>query len=150
MSQNRIEKFVDRRKQFAFAADWGEESAACPHAPTMITIHEGWESNVSVLLTKMAKDVSERTAFAARMLSIEQRLIRIESTTSISACISALGETEIELIQPIPFVIRFNGDDFIASFFDANVHASGETRQEAFDGMREMLIATFTFPFKTF
>lgn len=92
----------------------------------------------------MAKNVSEQTAVDARLLEFEHRLQRIEESGGVSIAIATLGESTVRLLRPVPVTIRFNGDDFIASFFDANIHASGETEQEAFDGLREMLIGTFT------
>jgi dCTP deaminase len=45
-------------------------------------------------------------------------------------------------IQPIPVLVRKEGDSFLASFFDANVHASGETDQEALDNLRSSILDT--------
>src|SRR5207248_538687 len=74
----------------------------------------------------------------------ERRIERIESGASnVRTAITDLGDASLEVLKPIPVSIRPSGDDFVASFFDANVNVSGETEQEAFDGLREILIATF-------
>ncbi len=41
-------------------------------------------------------------------------------------------------------MIRPVGDGFVATFFDANVNASGDTESEAFENLKDMLVATFT------
>lgn len=51
-----------------------------------------------------------------------------------------LDETEPELtydiLRPIPVVVEQNDDYFVASFTDANIHASGETALEALDNLK--------------
>ena len=53
-------------------------------------------------------------------------------------------------IRPIPVSIYqdgdSNGDDcYIASFVEASISISGDTQQEALEGLREILVDTFRF-----
>jgi predicted RNase H-like HicB family nuclease len=45
--------------------------------------------------------------------------------------------------KPIPIVIRPHDGEFLASFLDANVNASGETEQEAFGAVKSLILDMF-------
>lgn len=46
--------------------------------------------------------------------------------------------------QPIPITIEQQGDDeFVASFLEANVNASGETEAEAFSNVRSLILDVY-------
>jgi hypothetical protein len=62
---------------------------------------------------------------------------------SFSASISDLAEPAYRLAKAIPVVVRPEGGGYVASFFDANIHASGETDQEAIDNLRTMILDVF-------
>ena len=57
--------------------------------------------------------------------------------------IQSLDPEPFDVLAPMEAVIR-PGDDggFLATFFDANVNASGETEAEAFENLKDMLVAT--------
>ncbi len=59
--------------------------------------------------------------------------------------LTTLAPERLELLREIPVSIRSTDEDFVASFFDANVSASGETEQEAFANLRDMLVLTYNF-----
>ena len=40
-------------------------------------------------------------------------------------------------------VIQPLGDEHLATFFDANINASGETQEEAFANLKDVLLGTF-------
>lgn len=42
--------------------------------------------------------------------------------------------------KPIPILVRQHGGEFMASFIDANVNASGETEQEAFEAVKVLML----------
>ena len=42
--------------------------------------------------------------------------------------------------KPIPVVVRAHEGEFLASFLDANVNASGETAHEAFEAVKALLL----------
>jgi hypothetical protein len=55
-----------------------------------------------------------------------------------------------KLIRPIPVSIErdgdSNGDDcYVASFVRASIFMSGDTQQEALEGLREIIVDTFRF-----
>ena len=40
-------------------------------------------------------------------------------------------------------VVRREGEEYIASFFDANINSSGDTDEEAVSNVKDMIVATF-------
>ena len=42
--------------------------------------------------------------------------------------------------KPIPVVVRAHEGEFLASFLDANVNASGETAHEAFEAVKALML----------
>ena len=42
--------------------------------------------------------------------------------------------------KPIPVLMRPHNGEFMASFVDANVNASGETEQEAFEAVKVLML----------
>ncbi|MHC4406628.1 MAG: hypothetical protein ACYTG0_43950 [Planctomycetota bacterium] len=56
--------------------------------------------------------------------------------------IASLGTPGYRLLKSIPVTIRQDGDEFIATFFDANISTGGDTQQEAVANLQS-LIADF-------
>jgi predicted RNase H-like HicB family nuclease len=45
--------------------------------------------------------------------------------------------------KAIPVCVQHRTDGFVASFADANIHASGDTQQEAFGHLKELILDIF-------
>ena len=61
----------------------------------------------------------------------------------IAVPITTFAPEPYELRRP-PLVIVQHGDEgFTASFFDANIHASGDTEEEAFRNLKSLLLDVF-------
>ena len=52
-------------------------------------------------------------------------------------------DPSIEVIKPIPIVIRKADEGYVARFVKANVAASGDTRAEARENLKAMIVDTF-------
>ena len=63
-------------------------------------------------------------------------------SANLSTFIGSLGVPGLEVRKPIPITIRPDGSAFIATSFDANISASGESPEEAVDSLQS-LIADF-------
>ncbi len=48
-----------------------------------------------------------------------------------------------EVVKPFSVVVRSSENDFVASFIDANLSASGDTLIEAVDNLKDIIIGTF-------
>jgi len=62
------------------------------------------------------------------------------SNNPVVVPITTFAPEPYELVRDIPVVVTPCGDCFTASFMDANIGASGDTQQEAFDNLRELLL----------
>jgi len=49
----------------------------------------------------------------------------------------------IVIIKPFSVVVSWTGEDFVATFYDANLNASGDTDEEAFSNLKDVIVATF-------
>lgn len=63
--------------------------------------------------------------------------------TSFRVDIEDLGAEEYRMVKTIPVTVRVEEGAFVASFFDANIHASGDTDQEAIDNLRSLVLDTY-------
>ncbi len=86
-----------------------------------------------------------RQTMESGLTDIRKDLIdRQESgATGLSLSIQEFGEEKYEAIKPIPVVVQPEDGEFLASFFEANIHAMGETDQEAFDNLRSSILDTY-------
>ena len=48
-----------------------------------------------------------------------------------------------ELRRPVSVVIHPSGDSFVASLFDANINASGQTAQDAVANLKDLILALY-------
>ena len=67
----------------------------------------------------------------------------IEHTVIIP--INTFAPLPIEASRPIQVVIQNCEDEYVASFFDANISASGETLQIALDNLKDLIAMQFQF-----
>lgn len=82
-----------------------------------------------------------------RLMILEQALPAIlasimAESQPVCTTVSSLGVPGYGVLKPIPVTIRKDGDEFIASFFDANISTGGENQQEAVANLQS-LIADF-------
>lgn len=57
--------------------------------------------------------------------------------------ITTFAPEPFEVLLPMSVVIQSLGDEHLATFFDANINASGETQEEAFANLKDVLLGTF-------
>jgi hypothetical protein len=50
---------------------------------------------------------------------------------------------EYELLRPITVVVTSAGDEFEASFFDANLYGSGDSEEEAISDLKVAIVGAF-------
>ena len=78
---------------------------------------------------------------AVKRIVLQLGIAKDSANESSAASISSLGVPHLVVKKPIPVVISGKDDDYVASFFDANISAGGDTPQEAFGNLREILVA---------
>jgi hypothetical protein len=57
--------------------------------------------------------------------------------------ISTLAPEPFDLIGPVVAVVQETEGRYVASFLDANLGASGETKTQALDGLKDRIVTTF-------
>lgn len=80
------------------------------------------------------------------LAELEKRLSRCEDALSHLPTViplSSFAPEPIELLKPIDVVVQPDDDFFVATFFDANINASGESQLEAFEMLKSMIASTF-------
>jgi hypothetical protein len=63
--------------------------------------------------------------------------------TLLTSQIATFAPEPYEVLRPIPVLVRPEGEEFVASFVEANVNASGETQQEAFESLKALVLDVF-------
>ena len=59
---------------------------------------------------------------------------------SILVPVTTFAPEPFELVKDILVVVQSTGEDFTASFFDANIHASGDTQEEAVANLKDVML----------
>jgi len=74
---------------------------------------------------------------------LKQRCSRLEDLSPILVPIQSLAPEPYEVIKPFHAVVRAQGQDYTATFFDANISASGDTQSEAVLNLKDIIVGTF-------
>jgi hypothetical protein len=81
-----------------------------------------------------------------RVADLSERLSKLESATSSPAlrlAVTSFAPEPFSLLRPIEVLVEQMDDAFVASFFDANISASGDNQQEAFDNLKSLILDTY-------
>jgi predicted RNase H-like HicB family nuclease len=113
-------------------------------------VSENWQAGVPDLLSNLAATLQARWKDAVRMESIERDLLTLKGQVSQlqRGCptvvpIDTLAPEPLEVIRPFHVTVEPYEDEYRASFFDANLTAFGETRNEAIWNLKDIIAATF-------
>jgi predicted RNase H-like HicB family nuclease len=78
---------------------------------------------------------------ASELASQRERIEALEARDSSNLVqIHTFAPEPYTVKKPIPIVVRPHDGEFLASFLDANVSSSGETEQEAFEGVKTLIL----------
>ncbi|MBM4045752.1 MAG: hypothetical protein FJ279_11605 [Planctomycetes bacterium] len=119
-------------------------------SPRASGTQQDWERAIPRLVLAIADALGSKGGSEVRLLGIqtkvrllEARLTDLQSRTSIIVPIESFAPEPIEVIKPFHVVVQNKGDGFVATFFDANINASGETEEEAVSNLKDMIAGTF-------
>jgi hypothetical protein len=76
-------------------------------------------------------------------LQLRKKRTSGEKTNFLVVPIQTFAPEPFEVLQEIKVVVRPSHDEFIATFFDANVNASGCNETDAVANLKEMLVSRF-------
>lgn len=74
---------------------------------------------------------------------LKREVAELRNSAQISLTIQSLVPEAFEIIAPIPVVVRNFDESYVATFFDANVNASGDTDVESVQNLKDMLVASY-------
>jgi len=107
---------------------------------------EHWHSKLYELINETTGYYKENLRISALENEIEllkNRITKLEENKSIIVPIETFAPESYELLKPFHIVLQQDEDEFIASFFEANLGASGDTQGEAIDNLKDIIITTF-------
>jgi hypothetical protein len=81
----------------------------------------------------------------AQVQTLQARVAELERPRSVIVPITTLAPEPFELTKPIQAVVEAHDGDYIASFYDANVNASGCNEQEAIENLKDLLVSRFEY-----
>lgn len=112
-------------------------------------IAEEWAKEIPELIEAFRDDLSERLHeerfifLQSEVELLKQRCSRLEELSPILVPIQSLAPEPYEIIKPFHAVVKVQDDQYIATFFDANISASGDTQTEAIFNLKDMIVGTF-------
>ena len=81
--------------------------------------------------------------FETEIRSLKTRCEVLERTAPVIVPIQSLAPEPFEIIKTFYAVVHLADEQYIASFFDANLSASGDTRSEAISNLKDIIVGTF-------
>lgn len=150
---NRVERFFADRCEEEFSGEvesrlWG---TAPREKPTVVlNPPERWMENLADAAKRLSATMASRQQALLRKEGVFQELRalseavrRLERCSGFLVPISTLAPEPYDLLQEIKAVVQPSDDEFIATFFDANVSAAGPNETAAVANLKDVLIATF-------
>ncbi len=80
-----------------------------------------------------------------RLRALETRVSELSEGGAMIVPITTLAPEPYDLLREIKVVVQPASDEFLATFFDANVNATGCNETEAVDNLKEILTSRFEY-----
>ena len=74
---------------------------------------------------------------------LRERVRSLENASPRFAIIQTFEPEPFEVITPVTVSLRSNEDEFVATFHDANLSASGSTEEDAVMNLKDLMVSTF-------
>lgn len=82
-------------------------------------------------------------SLAAQVERLRDNLVDVESRSGLIVPITSFAPEPFEIVKEIRAVLQEIDDEYLATFFDANVGGQGDTPQEAIDNLKDLLLSRF-------
>ena len=95
---------------------------------------------------KVAKNGSGTAAVQAlkrEVLLLRQRVARLEAAAPVCVPVETFGPEPYVVLKPFHAVVEAADDEYVATFYDANLSASGATQEEAMSNLKDYLLLVF-------
>ena len=100
--------------------------------PLVTTAHQVATEDAEALRTELVE-------LRASMEELKMEMKRLVESQAFVTFLASLGDPEVKLIRPIPVTIQRDGDEFIASFLDANISSGGDTVPAAVSNLQSLI-----------
>lgn len=77
------------------------------------------------------------------LLSLKEQVAELERFAPVCVPIETFAPEPYEVLKPFHAVIQARDDEYVASFFGANLSASGATQEEALFNLKDVILAVF-------
>jgi hypothetical protein len=94
-------------------------------------------------LAKTWYQITQIEGLEREILLLKRRCDNLERTSPVIVLIESFAPEPYEIIKPFHAVIKFQEDQYIASFFDANLSTSGDTQEESIGNLKDIILGTF-------
>lgn len=89
------------------------------------------------------REVARLDTLEKEVVLLKDRCAVLERLAPILVPIETLAPEPYRVVKPFHVVVRCQDDEYIASFFDANLSASGDTGEEAVANLKDIIVGTF-------
>jgi len=119
------------------------DSLLAYQGPTLAELHRSFGQ-----LRDNIRDVADFLPVCRALTEVLERDLASRATPVLgfpatTMHIEGFGVEPYDVIRPIPVTLQREGDTFVAGFFEANIHAGGDTEQEAFDNLTSLLLDVY-------
>ncbi len=108
--------------------------------------HRGGKKTPSRAPKAAPKQVAQKDRFKnleREVTALKQHCQKLRDGQSIVVPITTLDPEPFELSKEIMVVVQPDDDSFVATFFDANINASGNTQVDAVANLKDMIVSLF-------
>ena len=91
------------------------------------------------------KELTRLSKLTGRVHVLESKLSEMSTSGSVIVPITTFAPEPFDLLKEIKVVVRPSGNEFLASFFDANVNTAGCNETDAVNSLKEMLLRRFDY-----
>ena len=128
---------------------WGEfeDCAAAEQTVPRRRIIGDWAKEVPGLLEELGNVLAPRLLDATRIevlerevILVKERCTTLENRQPVLVPIASLAPEPYDVVKPFHAVVQLHEHEYIATFFDANISASGDTQAEAILNLKDVLL----------
>lgn len=129
---------------------WTQMGPVCVVHGKVGSFASDWPAGIPELVQRFSEEIETKWESTVRVESLETEVILLknrcdilERTAPLVVPIETFAPEPYEVIKAFHCVVRLQDGEYIASFFDANLSASGDTYSEAVFNLKDVIVGTF-------